>query len=135
MPSAASVLRNFHYLYDKAGNRTSEQIDSGVAAATVNNLNQVTALSSTGPIHFAGGLSEPANVTVNGVPAKLDANNNFSANVPLAPGSRNVPVVATDGNGKTYAYDAVNRVVSITQTVNGVQTVTGFESAVSSRLF
>jgi RHS repeat-associated protein len=91
----------FHYLYDKAGNRTSEQIDSGVAAATVNNLNQVTALSSTGPIHFAGGLSEPANVTVNGVPAKVDANNNFSADVPLAPGTQNVPVVATDGNGNT----------------------------------
>ena len=146
----------FHYIYDKAGNRTSEQIDSGVAAATVNNLNQVTALSSTGPIHFAGGLSEPANVTVNGVSAKLDANNNFSADVPLAPGAHNVPVVATDGNGntttktyqvtvtdsgvnrtltydanrnltndgngKTYAYDAANRMVSITQASG----VTGF---------
>jgi RHS repeat-associated protein len=159
-PLRIAVLKNFHYLYDKAGNRTSEQIDSGVAAATVNNLNQVTALSSTGPIHFAGGLSEPANVTVNGVPAKLDANNNFSADVPLAPGAHNVPVVATDGNGaistktyqvtvtdsgvnrtltydangnltndgngKTYTFDAANRMVSCTQTINGVQTVTGF---------
>jgi RHS repeat-associated protein len=101
VPSASSVLKNFNYIYDPAGNRTAEQIDSGVAAATVNNDNQITALSSTGPIHFAGGLSEPANVTVNGMPAKVDANNNFSADVPLAPGTNNVPVVATDGNGNT----------------------------------
>jgi RHS repeat-associated protein len=99
--ASLTSVQNFRYLYDQAGNRTSEQIDSGVAAATVNNDNQITALSSTGPIHFAGGLSEPANVTVNGVPAKVDANNNFSADVPLAPGTSTVPVVATDGNGNT----------------------------------
>ncbi len=115
VPSASSVLKNFQYLYDKAGNRIAEQIDSGVAAATVNNDNQITALSSTGPIHFAGGLSEPANVTVNGFPAKLDANNNFSADVPLSPGVQNVPVVATDGNGNT-----TTKTYQVTVTDSGV---------------
>jgi RHS repeat-associated protein len=34
--------------------------------------------------------------------------------------------LTNDGNGKTYAYNALNKLISVTQTVNGVQTVTGF---------
>jgi RHS repeat-associated protein len=34
--------------------------------------------------------------------------------------------LTNDGNGKTYTFDAANRMVSCTQTVNGVQTVTGY---------
>lgn len=34
--------------------------------------------------------------------------------------------LTNDGNGKTYTFDAANRMVSCTQTVNSVQTVTGF---------
>ena len=44
MPSALSVVQNGSCLYDQAGNRTSEQINNGVSAAMVNNLNQVAAL-------------------------------------------------------------------------------------------
>jgi len=53
------------------------------------------------------------NVTVSGGAARIpkyDANGNLT----------------NDGNGKVYAYDAGNRLVSVTQTVNGVQTVTGY---------
>ncbi|HVS54524.1 MAG TPA: RHS repeat-associated core domain-containing protein [Opitutaceae bacterium] len=101
VPTASSVLQHYVYRYDPAGNRLSEQVDLGIAAATVNNLNQVTALSDTGPIRFAGTLSELANVTVNGVPAAVDASANFRADVPLAPGTHNVAVVATDGSNNT----------------------------------
>jgi YD repeat-containing protein len=34
--------------------------------------------------------------------------------------------LTNDGNGKVYGYDAKNELVSVTQTVNGVQTVTGY---------
>ncbi len=34
--------------------------------------------------------------------------------------------LTNDGAGKVYTYDAVNRMTSVTQTVSGVQTVTGF---------
>jgi len=148
VPTTASIIKNYVYRYDKAGNRTSEQIDSGVTAASVNNANQVTALSPSGLIRFAGTLSEPSTVTVNGVAASVDANNAFAADVPLAPGTQTVAVVATDtsnnkttknyqvvvsngvsrnlqydqagnetddGAGRTFAWDALNRLVKITQ--------------------
>ena len=137
--------------YSRAGNRTSEQIDHGVTAATHNALNQITALSPTGPIHFEGTVTEPATVTVNGVPAYLDGSNAFSADVTLSPGTPTVAVVATDGSGntatrhyqvtvdsgtsrtltydangnltndgagKTYDWDAADRLVKITQGSN-----------------
>ena len=73
----------------------------GVTAATHNALNQITALSPTGPIRFEGTVSEPSTVTVNGGPAYLDGSNAFSADVTLAPGTPTVTVVATDGSGNT----------------------------------
>ena len=126
----SSVVQNFHYLYDRAGNRTSEQIDSAVNAATVNTLDQLTALSPSGPIHFAGTLSEPANVTVNGVSASVDAANNFSADIPLAPGSNTVAVVATDGSGnattKHYSYTVASGTGrTLTYDLNGAMTNNG----------
>jgi len=102
MPTAYSLPLKAHlYRYSKAGNRTSEQIDNGVTAGTHNGLNQVTTLSPTGPIRFEGTLNEPASVTVNGLPAAVDATNKFSADVTLAPGQQTVAVAATDGSGNT----------------------------------
>jgi RHS repeat-associated protein len=153
---------SYNYAYDLAGNRTGEQINTAVTGATMNELNQITAMSSTGPIYFAGTIDEPATVTVNGVAAKAapDASNSnqtdFSANVTLSPGTDSVAVAATngnnvtstknyqvtvanngvnrilkydangnltnDGNGKVYAYNAANEMISVTQ--NG--TTTGY---------
>jgi RHS repeat-associated protein len=101
VPSAPSVEKNYVYRYSKAGNRTSEQIDNAVTAATHNVLNQITGLSPSGPIRFEGTIDKPANVTVNGLPATVDATNKFSADIPLAPGTQTVAVAATDGNGTT----------------------------------
>lgn len=148
VPGVAAAVKNYVYRYDRAGNRASEQIDNAVTSATHNEVNQLTALSGTGPIRFAGALNEPATVTVSGQPATVDAANRFSADVPLAPGIRTVAVTATDasgnaatknyqvtvasgvsrslsydangnllgnGAGQTYAWDAANRLVKITQ--------------------
>src|SRR5688572_7009152 len=56
---AGAVLKRYAYGYDKAGNRTGEQIDLGVSTATHNDLNQLTSVSaSAGPVKFAGSLTE-----------------------------------------------------------------------------
>jgi RHS repeat-associated protein len=148
VPTAAGPAKRHIYRYDAASNRTSEQIDDGVTAAAHNNLNQVLALSPAGPIRIEGTVNEPADVKVNGVTARVDATNKFSADVPLAPGAQPIAVVATDGSGnvstrnyqvtvaggtartlthdlngnllndgagRTYAWDASNRLVKITQ--------------------
>jgi RHS repeat-associated protein len=101
------ATKNYTYRYDIAGNRTSEQIDLAVETAVHNRLNQLTTLSDTGPIRFAGSLNEPANVTVNGIPADVDGANHFTADVVLDPGMHAVDVVATDGssNVTTNTYD------------------------------
>jgi len=149
VPTAAGPAKRHIYRYDAASNRTSEQIDEGVTAAAHNNLNQVLALSPAGPIRIEGTVNEPADVKVNGVTARVDPSNKFSADVPLAPGAQPIAVVATDGSGnvstrnyqvtvaggtartlthdlngnllndgagRTYAWDASNRLVKITQT-------------------
>jgi RHS repeat-associated protein len=101
------ATKNYTYRYDISGNRTSEQIDLAVETATHNRLNQLTTLSDTGPIRFAGTLNEPASVTVNGVSADVDGANRFTADVVLDPGMHAVGVVATDGssNVTTNTYD------------------------------
>jgi RHS repeat-associated protein len=100
IPTASSST-DFIYRYDKAGNRTSEQIDNAVTAATVNNVNQLKTLSATGPIRFEGTVNKPATVTIAGQAAATAADNSFQADVPLPPGPNAVAVVATDGNGNT----------------------------------
>ena len=48
------------YAYDKAGNRTSEQVDLGVSAGTDNNLNQLISLAnSVGPVRYGGLVTGP----------------------------------------------------------------------------
>ena len=120
VPASPTASTDYVYAYDRAGNRTSEQIDNAVTGATVNNLNQLTQLSPTGSIRFSGTIDEPATVTVNGVAAKVApdaANNNqtdFSASVTLSPGTNTVAVAATNGNNVTttkhFQYTVANGV-------------------------
>lgn len=148
IPSTSSQVRNYVYRYSRAGNRLSEQIDGGVTSAQHNVVNQVVALSPSGPIRFEGTVSEPSNVTVHGQTASVDATNNFTADVRLSPGTSTVAITATDGSGnvatrnyqvavdsgtaralsydgngnlvndgagRTYGWDAANRLVQVTQ--------------------
>ncbi|HTB81290.1 MAG TPA: RHS repeat-associated core domain-containing protein [Opitutaceae bacterium] len=127
---SGSATKNYWYVYDKAGNRAGEQIDTAVTGATINNLNQVTALSPSGPIHFSGTLNEPSTVTVNGQAATVDASNNFSADVPLSAGANVVTVAATNGNGVTtskhFQYTVANGVArTLTYDLDGGMTNNG----------
>ena len=73
--STQAILKQLIYSYDKAGNRTSEQIDMGVTKSVNNSLNQMTGLVTGGPVRFAGRLNEPGNVTVGTNAAKMSLSN------------------------------------------------------------
>ena len=70
LTSGTSVTSNI-FGYDKAGNRTQEQVNSATTTFAYNNLNQLTGQSAGGLTQFQGNLSEWANVTVGGSAATL----------------------------------------------------------------
>ena len=49
----------------------------------------------------AGTLNEPGTVTISGVPATVDANNNFRGTVPTTSGTNTFTIVAKDASGNT----------------------------------
>jgi YD repeat-containing protein len=113
---AGAILKQYFYGYDQAGNRTSEQIDTGssgpstVTTAGHNTLNQLTGTSGGGPVRFAGSLDELGTVTVAGIEAPLDSRTtNFVGYTQLTEGTNNVTVVATDysANSRTNTYELV----------------------------
>jgi len=59
-----TVLMAFTYAYDKAGNRTSEQIDDQLTSATYDVLNRLVSQQPTGSITVEGTVNEPATLTV-----------------------------------------------------------------------
>jgi len=138
---AGSLVKQFVYGYDKAGNRTSESIQSGTGSPAVNNggfentLNQLTSLSAGGAVRFKGHLSETGMVLVAGSPAAIRGYTNFSAYTQLSVGTNTNSIVATDLNGNVTS----NR-YQVVITNNGVaQTLTydrngNLTSAVSASL-
>ena len=97
--STNAVLKQYYYNYDAASNRTSEQIDGAVTTSGANNLNQLTGQSAGGATRFAGTISQPGTVTVNGQPAQMPSSTNFVANPVLSSGTNTVAVVAANGGG------------------------------------
>jgi len=111
-----AILKQFIYAYDKAGNRSSEQIQSGagvplaISTATHNNLNQLTGVTGGGSLRFKGSLSELGTVTVGGNAAAVDSRTtNFVGYAQVSTGTNIVAVVATDynGNSRTNNYQVV----------------------------
>jgi RHS repeat-associated protein len=100
-PASGPTPQSLIYRYDKAGNRTSEQIDGTSLAHIVNRLNQVTGIAAGGPVRFEGSLDEAGTVTVGGTAAYVAGDNSFTADIPLSPGTPNVAVVATDPSSNT----------------------------------
>jgi RHS repeat-associated protein len=96
-----AVLKRYAYHYDPAGNRTTEQVDNMVATEIPNDLNQLTSRTAGGAMKVQGALTEPARVTINGVPARVDANNQFEGSASVTSGANQFEVAATDGNGNT----------------------------------
>jgi RHS repeat-associated protein len=116
-----TVLKRYAYAYDPAGNRTVEQIDDAVTLSAYDQLNRLTSQAPGGPLVVAGSLNEPGTVTISGVPAAVDANNNFRGTVPTTSGTNTFTIVAKDpsgntttktyeigmaGSSKTFTYDA-----------------------------
>jgi RHS repeat-associated protein len=100
---AGSIIKQFVYSYDKAGNRTSESIQGGTGNPAVNNsgfnaLNELTSVAVGGAVRFKGHLSETGMVLVAGSPAVITAYTNFSAYAQLPVGTNTNSVVATDLN-------------------------------------
>jgi len=121
-----TVLKRYAYAYDPAGNRTAEQIDDAVTLSAYDNLNRLTSQAPGGAMVVAGSLNEPGTVTISGVPAVVDANNNFRGTVPTTSGTNTFTIVAKDvsgntttkqyqieqtGSSKTFTYDANGNVV------------------------
>ena len=123
-----TVLKRYAYAYDPAGNRTVEQIDDAVTLSAYDNLNRLTSQAPGGPMVVAGSLNEPGTVTISGVPAVVDANNDFRGTVATTSGTNTFTIVAKDGTGntttktyevalsgssKTFTYDANGNVTEL----------------------
>jgi len=99
--SSGNIIKNYGYVYDLAGNRTSERVDNALMGASFNNLNEMTGGSPGGASRFKGALNEPGYVTVAGQSATMLNQTNFVANVNLVNGTNNIAVVAKDANNNT----------------------------------
>jgi RHS repeat-associated protein len=95
-------VQQYSYDYDKAGNRTNEQLGNTVATIAPNNLNQVSTRSfAVGKMHFRGHVNEPATVTVAGNLASIDAQGDFDGIANVTGGNNTVSIAATDASGNT----------------------------------
>lgn len=117
---SGATQHQYSYRYDRAGNRTTEQIDSTVTPAGYNNLNQLTSRGGNGQMTFEGTLSEPGTVTIaGGSPAPTDGSNHFRLAAPVIIGSNSLPIVATDASG-----NITSNHIQLTVTGTAAQTLT-----------
>jgi RHS repeat-associated protein len=104
-----------------SGNRTSEQIDTGMSQATFNNVNQLTSKTTgSGSMEFAGSLDKQATVTVGGNSATVNhQTTNFVGYTSVTSGTNVVPVVAKDynNNSRTNKYQVVVTNNGVTKTI------------------
>jgi RHS repeat-associated protein len=125
-------LTHRSYMYDLAGNRIVDQVDTAVMLSTFDRTNRLTGQQPGGAVRVAGTVSEPATVTIQGQPASVGSTQDFSGSVPVATGTNTFTVAATDASGNTrtqayqvavsgpthtYTYDANGNMTS-----NGAQT-------------
>ena len=125
---SGSLLRRYIYGYDLAANRTSEQIDTGLSSAAINNLNQATNISGGGTVRFSGRLNETGTVWVGSSSAQMGTRGtSFVAYAQAVLGTNVFSIRATDAsnNSKTNNYQLIvtnNGVAqSLTYDLNGNQ--------------
>jgi RHS repeat-associated protein len=101
-----TVLKQYEYDYDAAGNRYTNQDGSTISTASFNNLNQLMSQNGGGQMHFRGAVNEPSSVTVAGNIASVDGLGNFDGVADVVTGNNTVAVIATDTNNnvKTNNY-------------------------------
>jgi RHS repeat-associated protein len=127
-----TTLKRYAYGYDPVGNRTFEQIDDEVTAATHDNLNRLLTHVPGGPLQFRGTVNEPASVTIQGAPAVVDSANTFRGVSSLPSGTGTVSIVATDPSGnqatKQYELNVTGGAKTLTYDANGNLTSDGVRS-------
>lgn len=110
-----SIIKQYAYQYDKAGNRTSEQVDNTITSSVHNTLNQLTAQQSGGPMRFFGKINEAATVQLQNLTSKDtvqaffdSASKSFEGFVRMLPASANrIRITAKDfsGNNNTRVFN------------------------------
>jgi RHS repeat-associated protein len=99
--STGAAVNQCAYDFDPSGNRTNTQNGSTIISSAANNLNQLTAQTSGGKMHFRGTVNEPATVAVAGNPATVDSTGHFDGVADVNVGANTVTVAATDASGNT----------------------------------
>ena len=110
-----TLIKQFFYRYDAAGNRTAEQIDMASTGASFNSLNQMTSVANSGAIQFKGNLNEPGTVKVAGTDAIMLSSNRFVGYANATNGSNAVVISATD-----YSNNATNKTYQVVVSNNAV---------------
>jgi hypothetical protein len=62
-----SPIDAYAYLYDPAGNRTTEQINNSVTTSAYNTLNQMSSRTGGGLLTISGSVSQPSVMTIGAV--------------------------------------------------------------------
>lgn len=134
---APSILKQYGWGYDQAGNRTAEQIDAAGTASVYDAMNRLTGQQAGGAVSFKGTVNEPAAVTVQGTPALVAAvgagpAQAFEGKATLAPGPNSVEVKAKDPTGNertnTYSVSVTGPARSLTYDANGNLTGDGVKT-------
>ena len=136
-----TLLKQYDYRYDRVGNRTNVQVEGVASTATYDSMNRLVGQAGGGLLRFAGTVSEPAAVTVQGRPAMVGGSNTFTGTATVGAGTTTVAVVATDASGNIttagYDVDAPATTGTLTYDANGNLTAQGtrtYEWDAESRL-
>jgi RHS repeat-associated protein len=125
----ATAQKRYRYVYDVAGNRTVEQIDDAVVESTYDTMNRLSGQAPGGLLRIAGGVNEPAAVTIQGRPVTSAADNTFLTSIPVVVGTNAFTITATDANGnlasKSYEVPVAGTSASFTHDANGSLTSDG----------
>ena len=95
----SSTNHHYSYAYDKAGNRTSDQVDATTATENPNNLNQLTSRSGGGQVRVSGFINQTGYVSVAGVPARMLSASNFTTMMYVGVGNNYFNIAATNVSG------------------------------------
>ena len=109
MTQDVNVLKDYAYLYDKAGNRVHENIDGIGIQREFNEVNQfVNDNIPDAPVRISGKTNKETFVTIDGHPVERLPGNRFEAWMDAEPGTVNqFEIVARDdeGNMRTENYE------------------------------
>ncbi len=127
-----AVLKRYAYAYDRAGNRTVEQIDDVPMGATYDNMNRLVSQQPSGALRLEGTVSKPATVTVGGKPFDVSGANRFTGSIPIVSGTTPFTVTAKDASGNTasqaFEVDSAGAAKTFTFDANGNMTSDGIRT-------